>query len=146
MSKKNPSLTRIPSIILRGPYLCPSCSFKRAFSTQRNTLPGGLTKSPASSPKPTVLPLLRFIPSRYVSTSGSITAVHAPRSIPPTFRKLDQALGRLEKDAAVYVNISQLRLALRGLESENAVTRIASKLAHINPICRLMLMRGQFLV
>lgn len=74
-----------------------------------------------------------------VSTIASVTAVNAQRDIPLTFRPLHDSLSALEHEAAIYVNLSQLKLALRGLESENAVTRVAGiayELTRIDaPIC-----------
>lgn len=58
-----------------------------------------------------------------------MTAINAQKDIPPAFKKLHASLSALEHEAAVYVDLSQLKLALRGLESENAVTRVAG-LAH----------------
>lgn len=55
-----------------------------------------------------------------------VTVVNAKQEIPPPFEVLYKELSTLQHDAAVYVNPSQLQLALRALESENAVTRIAS--------------------
>ena len=63
--------------------------------------------------------------TRAASTTASVTAVNVKRDIPPRFLKLHESLKALETEAAVYINSSQLRLALRGLESENAVTRLA---------------------
>ena len=68
---------------------------------------------------------------RAASTTASVTAVNVRRNIPPRFLKLHESLKALETEAAVYINSSQLRLALRGLESENAVTRIAGNFSRI---------------
>ena len=141
MSKRNASFNRYSPIIQRKPYARPSCSSKRAFSTQRVALPSASIRRTFSSLKPTSPHFPSFLLVRCISTSESITAVNAPRSTPLTFRKLDQALIGLEKDAAVYVNTSQLRLALRGLESENPVTRVASRLKHMNSLFRFVLTR-----
>ncbi|KAL8954359.1 MAG: hypothetical protein Q9183_007170, partial [Haloplaca sp. 2 TL-2023] len=63
--------------------------------------------------------------NRPASTLSSVTAVHAKKEVPPAFRGVHDALSTLQRDAAVYANLSQLQLALRGLESENGITRIA---------------------
>lgn len=68
---------------------------------------------------------------RATSTIASVTNVHVPRSVPARFRNLDHSLSNLERDAAVYTDPSQLRLARRGLEAENAVSRVAGKLRKI---------------
>ncbi|KAL8956401.1 MAG: hypothetical protein Q9193_006080 [Seirophora villosa] len=64
--------------------------------------------------------------SARLSTITSVTAINAKKDIPHAFRELHHALSALKREAAVYTNLSQLELALRGFESENAVTRIAA--------------------
>ena len=58
-------------------------------------------------------------------TIDSVTAVNAARPIPLEHRELYDALTALEHSAGAYVNLSQLQLALRGLESVDSVTRMA---------------------
>ena len=72
-----------------------------------------------------------ILQTRAASTTASVTAVNVRRDIPPRFLKLHESLKALETEAAVYINSSQLSLALRGLESENAVTRIAGNTCRI---------------
>ena len=96
------------------PFVCSSCRHE-----QIRALSIGLARTKEN------LKSRRTI--RTVSTTASVTAVNARREIPPRFRTLYESLKALETEAAVYINLSQLRLALRGLESENAVTRIAGK-------------------
>ncbi|KAF2864493.1 hypothetical protein K470DRAFT_254134 [Piedraia hortae CBS 480.64] len=55
----------------------------------------------------------------------SSSAIHAPLSVPPPHRQLYQTLLSLEEDAAGFVDISRLQLALRSLESSNPVIRVA---------------------
>ncbi|KAI4138337.1 MAG: hypothetical protein L6R39_006841, partial [Caloplaca ligustica] len=62
---------------------------------------------------------------RAVSTISSVTAVNAKKDIPHAFRDLYEGLTVLQKEAAVYTKLGQLQLALRGLESENGITRVA---------------------
>ncbi|KAB8360826.1 hypothetical protein FH972_024560 [Carpinus fangiana] len=62
---------------------------------------------------------------RNASTLSSSTAVNASKDIPPELEKLHSAVGRLQKDAPNYVNISRLQLALRSLENNNPVIRVA---------------------
>ncbi|KAL9025083.1 MAG: hypothetical protein Q9196_006034 [Gyalolechia fulgens] len=95
------------------PYICPSCRARHAF----NRIP--TPRKSRLQPYPTT--------SRAASTVTSVTAVNAKKDVPPAFRALHDALSRLQQEAAVYTNLSQLQLALRGLESENGVTRIAGK-------------------
>ncbi|KAL9130261.1 MAG: hypothetical protein Q9217_001511 [Psora testacea] len=75
-------------------------------------------------------------PRTAISYDRSATAYNLPEGLPPdpaacidnytsNGNQLYEALAALEHEAGIYTNISQLRLALRGLESENPVTRIA---------------------
>ncbi|KAM0802916.1 hypothetical protein BDR22DRAFT_100772 [Usnea florida] len=99
-------------------FVCASCRYSRS-----RTLPNGLSRSRIQGKRKahggTVLQ------TRKASTTASVTAVNVKHDIPPRFLNLHESLKALETEAAVYINPSQLRLALRGLESENAVTRIA---------------------
>ena len=72
-----------------------------------------------------------ILQTRAASTTASVTAVNVRRDIPPRFLKLHESLKALETEAAVYINTSQLGLALNGLESDNAVTRIAGNSCRI---------------
>ena len=56
-----------------------------------------------------------------------MTAVNAQREIPAAFKELHSSLESLQQDAVIYVNSSQLQLALKGLGSEDPVTRIAGE-------------------
>lgn len=64
---------------------------------------------------------------RSASTVAPVTSVNASRAVPEQNRELHSALSSLEQNAINYVNFSQLTLALRGLESKDPITRIASK-------------------
>lgn len=74
-----------------------------------------------ASRAPGYLKLLR----QYTTSIAPVISVNATKEIPAAFRELHEKLGELEKKAATYVNLSQLQLALRGLESEDAVLRVA---------------------
>ncbi|KAF1991226.1 hypothetical protein K402DRAFT_459946 [Aulographum hederae CBS 113979] len=56
---------------------------------------------------------------------ASQTALNAPSEVPPKMRELYDALKALEKEAGEYVNLSRLGLALRGLEQERKIVRVA---------------------
>lgn len=101
------------------PFVCPSCRFKQA-----RALSDGSARSKPHGNRKALWNTLR---TRTASTTASVTAVNARREIPTRFQKVHESLKALETEAPVYINLSQLRLALRGLESENAVTRIAGK-------------------
>ena len=95
-------------------YVCPSCSLRNAIEPVRNAW-RATHRLPLST-------------RRKASTITSVTAVNAKKDIPHAFQPLYEALVTLQSEAAVYSNLSQIRLALRGLESENAITRIAGML------------------
>ena len=101
------------------PFVCSSCRYKQARACF-NASAGLGTLENRNAPRTT-------LQTRTVSTTASVTTVNARREIPPRFQALYESLKILETQAAVYTNSSQLRLALRGLESENAVTRLAGK-------------------
>ena len=100
-------------------YVCSSCRYKQARAISNGSALLG-TRAHRKARGTT----LQF---RTASTIAPVTAVNVRRDIPLRFRILHESLKALESDAAVYINSSQLRLALRGLESENAVTRIAGR-------------------
>ena len=62
---------------------------------------------------------------RFITTTADVTDVNP--EIPYNAGKLHKALSALEQDASTFVDLSQLRLVLRGLESKDPVTRVASK-------------------
>lgn len=98
-------------------YICSNCRRKQALSTYN----GGTRSYPIRKARGTLLQ------NRTASTIPSVTAVNARPEVPPAYRNLYGALKALESDAGVYVNTSQLQLALKGVESENAVTRVAGE-------------------
>lgn len=99
------------------PFICPSCRHKKSISTY-NGIDGSYNARKSRGFQPQ---------RRSASTTPSVTAVNVKREIPSTYQELYGALKTLESDAGVYVNTSQLQLALRGLEAENAITRIAGE-------------------
>lgn len=120
MSPKSGTFSRALFLLENdAPFVCHSCRHRKASSTFN-----GLAKSQLHR-----LSRRNSTYHRRASTVASVTAINAQRDIPPAFQKLHASLSVLEHEAAVYVNLSQLKLALRGLESENAVTRVAG-LAH----------------
>ncbi|KAI4228718.1 MAG: hypothetical protein L6R36_001408 [Xanthoria steineri] len=95
----------------KSAYVCPSCCFRNAINPLRKAKRPA-HRVPVSAP-------------RRASTIASVTAVNAKKDIPHAFHPLYEALAAVQREAAVYSNLSQIQLALRGLESENAITRIA---------------------
>lgn len=107
-------------------FVCSLCRHKQA-----RALPNGPAIGATSKIQSNCKARRTTLQTRTASTTASVTAVNVRRDIPPYFRNLHESIKALETEAAVYVNLSQLRLALRGLESENAVTRIAGN-SHSN--------------
>lgn len=91
--------------------ICPSCQFSNLLSQHR-------PRNQAVS-----RPLLSR--RRHASTLSSTTAVNATKDIPAELKELHTALSYLQKEAPNYVNIGRLQLALRSLESQHPVVRIA---------------------
>ncbi|KAI4123282.1 MAG: hypothetical protein LQ347_006215, partial [Umbilicaria vellea] len=97
-----------------SPFICPSCLYRKKIA------------DPQSRQKPQWHSTTRRRTwSRKASTVASVTAVDVPKEVPHTFRDLHESLGILQDKAANYVNLSQVKLALRGLESTDAVIRVA---------------------
>ncbi|KAE8152526.1 hypothetical protein BDV25DRAFT_65668 [Aspergillus avenaceus] len=96
----------------RAVFYCPSCStWRRALSTRRS----GTISSRLEHNR------LSFFSSRSITTSS---VVHA-RHVPPRLRELYDALNQIKGVATGQVDLSRLQLALRGLESEAPVIRVA---------------------
>ncbi|KAI9374512.1 hypothetical protein BJX61DRAFT_540757 [Aspergillus egyptiacus] len=102
---------------------CPSCGTRqrRNLSTRRvlpsprpRTQPTQLHRPDPSSLRPFATPY---------STSPS--TAHTARHVPPRLRELYDSLARLQSVAPEQVNLSRLQLALRGLESEEPLVRVA---------------------
>ena len=93
-------------------YYCPSCATRRrTLSTRRNGIVSPRLEAKRLS--------LSF--SRPITTSSVIHARH----VPPRLRELYEALNKIQGVATEQVNISRLQLALRGLESETPIIRVA---------------------
>lgn len=106
-----PLLRSCSSSIRPSINICPFCLF------------------PSFPPQTASLPRLQRV--RKTSTLSSSTAIHATKDIPPALLELHEALDVLRRDAAGYVNLSRLQLALRGLESRTPTVRIAGLLPRL---------------
>ena len=96
-------------------FVCPSCRFRNAlssFKSHKKTQSHFLTRR-------------RLVQYRHAATVSSVTAVGLRGEQPLPFQQLHDSLISLKNEAAVYVNSSQLQLALVGLESKNPITRVA---------------------
>ncbi|PYH48867.1 uncharacterized protein BP01DRAFT_413271 [Aspergillus saccharolyticus JOP 1030-1] len=115
-------------------FYCPSCSTWRRNTQSALTLARHAGSTVASSTSPQQpLPLdsqspPHPLPSTSVPRplSHTVPVVHAGgRSIPPRLKELHAALDQLKDVATEQVNLSRLQLALRGLESETPLIRVA---------------------
>jgi hypothetical protein len=72
-------------------------------------------------------PLPRYLNPRvrFASAQVSPTAINVRPNVPPRNEELYKALSELSVIAEQYVNLSRVQLALRGLEAEDVVTRLA---------------------
>lgn len=106
-----------------GVFYCPSCAtWRRTLSTRRNghrrTPAATIAAGIARADKRTGLNDQR----QYFSTSSAIIA---GKNVPPRFQELYAALNRVGDLATERVDLSRLQLALRGLESEEPLVRVA---------------------
>lgn len=106
-----------------GVFYCPSCAtWRRALSTRASTAIAKLDTARRPS---------RLLPSSSTSTPVPIrpfattSAITAGKTVPPRFRELYDALGGIKDAAIEQVSVSRLQLALRGLESETPLIRVA---------------------
>ncbi|KAE9364883.1 hypothetical protein N431DRAFT_489347 [Stipitochalara longipes BDJ] len=101
-----PSIFGLP-IPAQNQRICPICSLSRA------------SPRPSKRPRTVQLGQLR-IRSRNQSTGSSISAadILSPRISSDPRKALRDTLADLQQDAASFVNISRLQLAIRGLEQE----------------------------
>ena len=112
-----PKLPRLRKALVTKSFIvsiCPSCRHQTAFSVSARSLQPQWR-----------LQHQRALHPRKASTLAPVTVVNAVKDIPPAARELHEALEALQREALVYTSLSQLQLALRGLESKNAVTRVA---------------------
>ena len=116
MSPKLALLANSISTPTSSAFVCSLCRFHRSVYTI-------LRKSNALSSAYASQHLGR----RRLGSTASATAIDAKKVISPSFQELHTSLIALEERASAYINSSQLQLALRGLESENAVTRVAGR-------------------
>lgn len=110
----------VSSISTRTPpgFVCLLCRFHRSASIVLGKI------SPPSHSYAS-----QHVVRRRPASTVSATAIDAKREIPPSFQELHATVGALRDEASTYVHPGQLQLALRGLESENAVTRVAGRIA-----------------
>lgn len=105
-------------------FYCPSCAiWRRTLSTRANTN-RNIEKSDTSRGVVRAQNIITASASRTFTTSSIITA----KSVPPQFKELHAALEGVKDAALEQVNLSRLQFALRGLESETPLIRVAGEL------------------
>ncbi|KJX93851.1 hypothetical protein TI39_contig4246g00007 [Zymoseptoria brevis] len=133
------------------PYVCPSCLVQTVAArnqqyrqlSNRNTTSSPSTRtsralqSPRKGASESRARTRQRNTSRHFSHAtpkllpngnnalASRSAINAPSTVPTELRDLHQQLSLLEEKASSYVDLSQLKLALRSLESEDPIVRIA---------------------
>ncbi|OJJ48409.1 hypothetical protein ASPZODRAFT_93002 [Penicilliopsis zonata CBS 506.65] len=101
-----------------GVFYCPSCAVWRRAATTRSSGNSDNHSRGRGSPSTSA----STVNHRSIATSPGINAL---RNVPARFRELYEALDRVRAAAPEQVNLSRMHLALRGLESETPVVRVA---------------------
>ncbi|KAI2733751.1 hypothetical protein CBS147332_766 [Penicillium roqueforti] len=102
-------------------FYCPSCAiWRRTLSLRANTS-RSLDTPHTSRRVARAQNTITASAPRIFSTSTVITA----KSVPPRFKELHAALEEVKDAALEQVNLSRLQFALRGLESETPLIRVA---------------------
>lgn len=114
---------------IRGVFYCPSCAiWRRTLSTRRSS---SHRTSGSSSSSNTALGARRKaaadINPGIRRSQHFTTASTASVNVPPRLRELHAALNRVGDVATDRVDLSRLQLALRGLESEEPLVRVAGE-------------------
>lgn len=108
-----------------GVLYCPSCGiWRRALSTRASTSNASIGKLRS------VRQTASLVESTFASTFRAFTTssvITAGKTVPPRFRELYDALSGVQDAAIEQVNITRLQLALRGLESETPLIRVAGE-------------------
>ncbi|RDW61883.1 uncharacterized protein DSM5745_10555 [Aspergillus mulundensis] len=104
---------------------CPSCATtqgRRNLSTRRNLSSRRLRTQIQSPTIP--IPRLHSLENTKLYSTAPTTA-HTARHVPPRIRELYESLVQIQSVAPEQVNLSRLQLALRGLETEEPLVRVA---------------------
>jgi len=105
-------------------YYCTSCStWRRALSTRAGARSTGINKINSSRRSGRLLESPASVTIRPFATS----VITAGKTVPPRFKELYDALNGVENAAIQEVSISRLQLALRSLESEAPLIRVAGE-------------------
>ena len=112
------SLSRPPGSI----FYCPSCATWRRLSTRVGV--NYHLRGERSNTTHRPLNLATIAAPRPLSTSNYISA---GKAVPPRFKELYGALEGVRDATIEQVSLSRLQLALRGLESEAPLIRVAGE-------------------
>lgn len=105
-------------------FYCTSCStWRRALSTRAGARSTGINKINSSRRSGRLLESPASVTIRPFATS----VITAGKTVPPRFKELYDALNGVENAAIQEVSISRLQLALRSLESEAPLIRVAGE-------------------
>ncbi|KAJ5416929.1 uncharacterized protein N7487_000479 [Penicillium crustosum] len=102
-------------------FYCPSCAIWRRTLSTRANINRSIEKPDTSRQVTRAQNIITASASRTFTTSSIITA----KSVPPRFKELHAALEEVKDAALEQVNLSRLQFALRGLESETPLIRVA---------------------
>lgn len=105
-----------------GLFYCPSCATCRRRARRSPnasaSVSSGILARQREPPAPSIPGYGQFTTSTSTSTATS--------TVPPRFRELHAALNRVGETATDRLDLSRLQLALRGLEVEEPLIRVAS--------------------
>lgn len=108
-----------------GVFYCPSCStWRRALSTRAAS--NAKIETTRRNPH-----LLHTVPNSRTRPFTTSPAISAGKTVPPRFKELYDALSGVKDAAIEQVSVSRLSLALRGLESEEPLIRVAGKYFYV---------------
>ncbi|KAL4902412.1 hypothetical protein BDW74DRAFT_158507 [Aspergillus multicolor] len=119
------SLPRRRDRIAKSIPACSSCATtqgRRTLSTRRNLYSPQLRTQIPSQTLP--IPYLQPLENAKLYSTAPTTA-HTARHVPPRLKELYESLVQIQSVAPEQVNLSRLQLALRGLETEEPLIRVA---------------------
>ncbi|KAJ5688886.1 hypothetical protein N7462_003278 [Penicillium macrosclerotiorum] len=106
-----------------GVFYCPSCAtWRRTLSTRASSTTTGIDGIEHARRNLRLLDHAQTIAIRPFTTSP---AINPSKTVPPRFKELYDALNSVKDGAIEQVSVSRLQLALRGLESEQPLVRVA---------------------
>ncbi|KAM0723699.1 hypothetical protein Q7P37_000687 [Cladosporium fusiforme] len=145
MSRRAPLALQNIALSPAEKYVCPSCNFHNAAKLPSRAVPKARpgprreTRALHTQSRPRIHGANECAPRhdlqrvattslsarRYNGSLASSSAINAPSTVPHELRELHQRLNALQDSASGFVDLSRLQLALRSLESDDPVIRIA---------------------